>query len=43
MAALGQNKAESKRVVAKLALFQVAPAIFEELFEGEKPPRDVLE
>ena len=43
VAALGQNKAESKRVVAKLALWQVAPGIFEELFEGERPPIDVLE
>ena len=29
--------------MAKLALFKVAPNLFDELFEGEKPPPDVLD
>jgi len=39
-ASVGQNKHESKRNVAKLAIFKVAPLLFEELFQGEDPPAD---
>lgn len=42
VAALGQNKADSKRNAAKLALSKVSPNLYEDLFEGEQPPEDEL-
>ena len=36
----GQNKQESKKSAAKVALFKVAPKLYEDLFYDEEPPVD---
>jgi len=38
--ASGQNKAESKKSAAKVALHKVAPNLYEDLFIDEEPPVD---
>ena len=38
--ASGQNKAESKKAAAKVALKKVAPNVYEDLFNDEEPPVD---
>ena len=38
--ASGQNKAESKKAAAKVALHKVAPKLYEDLFFDEVPPAD---
>ena len=38
----GQNKKESKALVAKLALFKVAPNIYTGIFGDEAPPDDLV-
>ena len=36
----GQNKAESKKFSAKVALAKVAPNLYEDLYGNEEPPKD---
>lgn len=36
----GQNKKETKAFVAKLALYKVAPVIYQAIFGEEVPPED---
>jgi len=38
--ASGQNKAESKKSSAKVALHKIAPNLYEDLFADEAPPVD---
>lgn len=38
--ASGQNKAESKKSSAKVALNKIAPNLYEDLFADEAPPVD---
>ena len=39
----GQNKAEAKKAGAKLALHRVAPKLYMDLFQDEKPPQEFQE
>ena len=39
----GQNKQESKKLAAKLAMFKVAPNLYQDLFDDERPPNDQLD
>ena len=36
----GQNKAESKKQAARVALHKVAPNLYEDLLGDEQPPKD---